>query len=141
MKANIENKLIAVVRIRGRVGVRRSIVETLNRLNLKRVNNLAVLYGSKSNVGMLRKCSDFVTYGEISRETLTELLDSKGLKVNQEDISQVSSGKKSLGSVVRVPLHMHPPRHGYEGIKRGYSTGGAMGYRGDDMDRLIRMMM
>ena len=109
MKANLENKLLAVVRIRGRVGVRRSIGETLGRLNLKRVNNLAIVYGSKSNIGMIRKCNDFVTYGEIDNETLNVLLDSKGIKLTQEDIKQLIDGKKSLRSVAKGSLHMHLP--------------------------------
>ena len=43
MKSDLDNKLVAVVRVRGRIGVRRSINETLSRLNLTRVNSLALL--------------------------------------------------------------------------------------------------
>ena len=70
MKAEIENKLLAVIRVRGRVGVRHDIAETLSRLNLKYVNNMAILFGTKSNIGMIKKCNDFITYGEINREIL-----------------------------------------------------------------------
>ncbi|MCL5428057.1 MAG: uL30 family ribosomal protein [Candidatus Marsarchaeota archaeon] len=141
MKADIENKLLAVVRVRGRVGVRQSISETLKRLNLRYVNNLAVLYGSKSNIGMIRKCNDFITYGEISGSTLSSLLERKGVKLSQEDLKQVNEGKKSLGSLVDGPLRMHPPRRGYESTKRGYSAGGALGYRGREMEELINRML
>ena len=28
-----------------------------------------------------------------------------------------------------MPFRMHPPRHGYEGIKTDYASGGALGNR------------
>jgi len=142
MKAEIENKLLAVVRVRGRVGVRQSISETLKRLNLKYVNNLAVIYGSKSNIGMIRKCNDYVTYGEISQDVLGNLLEGKGLKADSQDVKQLAEGKKSFISVVgSASLRMHPPRRGYESTKLGYSAGGALGYRGSDINELIKRMI
>ncbi len=142
MKANIENKLLAVVRIRGRVGVRWPISETMQRLNLKRVNNLTVVYGSKSNIGMIRKCNDFVTYGELDSDMLNRLVAREGLTPSNDDIKQINEGKKRFADIVAGGfLHMHPPRGGYEGIKRGYSTGGALGYRGKDINELINRML
>ncbi len=141
MNSKLENKLLAIIRVRGRVGVRQSITETLSRLNLKRVNNLAIVYGSKSNLGMIQKCNDFITYGEIKEDTLNKLFDAKGIKLEKEELDSVQKGKKNLKSIINKSITMHPPRHGYEGTKKGYSSGGALGYRGEDINTLIKRML
>ncbi|MDE1823773.1 MAG: uL30 family ribosomal protein [Candidatus Micrarchaeota archaeon] len=140
MKTSLENKVIAVIRVRGTMGVRRSISETMSRLNLRRVNNMVVLYGTKSNIGMIMKCKDFVTFGEINQETLGKLLEKKEIKHSKEDIEGISSGKKALKDLKAMPIRMHPPRHGYEGIKESYTSGGALGYRGEKINDLIKRM-
>ncbi len=141
MNSKIENKLLAIVRVRGRVGVRQSISETLIRLNLKRVNNLAIVFGNKSNIGMIQKCNDFVTYGEIEEKTLEALLTKKEIKLSKEEMEDLKSGKKNLRNIINKSITMHPPKRGYEGIKKGYSTGGALGYRGQDINDLIKRML
>jgi large subunit ribosomal protein L30 len=140
MKADLNNRLIAVIRVRGTIGVRRTIKETLSRLNVKRVNNLALVFGTKANMGMIDKCQDFVTYGPIKEEALATLLEKKDKKVSKEDLSAIFSGKKRVREVVKIPITLHPPRHGYEGIKRNYSNGGALGYRGEEINELIKRM-
>ncbi|MDE1850389.1 MAG: 50S ribosomal protein L30 [Candidatus Micrarchaeota archaeon] len=141
-KKNLENKLLVVVRVRGRTKVRTSITETLNRLNLKRVNNLVLLFGSKSNIGMLNKCVDFVTFGEVSEEVLAKLLGKGGVEAKKELVEELSKGKKMSKEVDGItPLRMHPPKHGYEGIKTAYAAGGALGYRGEEINKLIKRMM
>ncbi len=141
-KNKLENKLLAVVRVRGRVNIRTSIEETLNRLNLKRINNLAVVYGSKSNIGMLYACNDYVTYGEIAPETLSQLLEKREIKVDAAAMNEIASGKKSLkASNIKVPIKMKPPKHGYRNTKKSYVNGGDLGYRGEEINKLIKRMM
>ncbi len=140
MTDNLENKLLAVVRVRGTVGVRRSITETLSRLNLKRVNNMVLLYGSKSNLGMIKKCNDFVTYGEVDPDFVGKVLERKGIKADREDVSALASGKKPAAEITEMPIRLHPPVKGYEGIKTSYSRKGALGYRGAAISKLISRM-
>ncbi len=141
MKPELENKLIAVVRVRGTLGVRRSISETLSRINCKRVNSLALVYGTKSNIGMIKKCSDFITYGAIKEETLEKVLSRKEAKVSKEDLQALLEGKKRARDIVNVPIRLKPPRRGYEGLKRGFSNGGALGYRGEKINELLSRMV
>ena len=42
---------------------------------------------------------------------------------------------------VKPVFRLHPPRKGYEGIKRPYSLGGALGNRGDDINELLNRMI
>ncbi|MEM3744835.1 MAG: uL30 family ribosomal protein, partial [Candidatus Micrarchaeaceae archaeon] len=85
-KKDLEKKLLAIIRVRGRANVRRSISDTLNRLNLRRVNNLVLVFGQGQSIGMIRKCADYVAYGEIDKATLNMLNDAKGLGLNEEKI-------------------------------------------------------
>ncbi len=140
MKAGVENKLLAVVRIRGGVKVRQEIKETLSRLNLDRVNNLSLVFGTKSNIGMIKKCNDFVTYGEITEEKLSALLNRKKFEISKEDIKEISAGKLKPREKINMPIRMSPPKGGYKGIKRSFSQGGALGYRGDAISALLEKM-
>jgi large subunit ribosomal protein L30 len=141
MKVNLEDKLIAIIRVRGRIGVRRSINETLDRLNLNRVNSLSLIFGTKSNIGMIKKCNDFITYGEINRDALEKVLSRKGSKSSGDDVNMVLSGKKKARDVLEVPIRLKPPKHGYEGTKQGFSDGGALGYRGEKINELLSRMV
>ena len=50
-----ENKFIAVIRIKGQVGLKSKVVETLNRLNIRKKYSCAVFYNpSKEIQGMIK---------------------------------------------------------------------------------------
>ncbi len=141
-KNKLENKLLAVLRVRGRANIRTSIEETLERLNLKRINNLSVLYGSKSNIGMLYKCNDYIAYGEIDDETLNKLFSKREIKLDDAQMKDLKEGKKSLRSHdVHLPIRMHPPKHGFRNTKKSYVNGGDLGYRGEEINKLIKRML
>ncbi len=140
MAAEIENKLLAVIRVRGRIGVRGDINETLRRLNLRHPNNMVLLLATKTNLGMVKKCNDFVTYGEVDGALVEKVLAKRGLKASKEDLDAISSGKKAAGEVIGMPIRLHPPTHGYEGTKVSYSRKGALGYRGAGINKLIARM-
>jgi large subunit ribosomal protein L30 len=141
MEAKTENKLLAVIRVRGRAGVRHDIKETLTRLNLDRINNLALIFGTKPNMGMIKKCNDYITYGEINEETLTKLAAKKELKANKEELKEILAGTKKPQEIIRMPIRMHPPRRGYEGIKASYGNKGSLGYRGEKVNDLLKRMI
>jgi large subunit ribosomal protein L30 len=138
-----KSKLLAVIRVRGRVKVRQSIAETLDRLNLKRVNNLVLVNsGNSSYMGMVKKCKDFVTFGEVNRETLAKLLAAKGIKADDSSAGSMLDGSKSPKELkIEMPIRMHPPRQGYEGVKDAFTNGGSLGYRSEKINRLIEKML
>ncbi|MGD0510708.1 MAG: uL30 family ribosomal protein [Candidatus Micrarchaeaceae archaeon] len=139
MKKNpLKDKLIAVVRIRGRVNVRSDITETLNRLNLKRVSNCVLLKVTDSYNGMLLKCSNYVAFGEIDEPTLSKLLEkhANGLKAKE-----VLEGRDSEKLKELLPFRLHPPRHGYKSTKLNFKQGGSLGYSGAEINKLIERMV
>ena len=151
----------AVVRVRGSINVRRSISDTLKMLRLNRVNHCVIIPETAEYKGMLKKVKDYVTWGEVGEPVLTELLTTRGklmgdkpitnkyLKSNSKfkslsDFSKyVLEGKTKFTDLkdLKPVIRLSPPRKGYEGIKRPFSLGGALGYRGEKINDLLRRMI
>lgn len=157
-----EEPLIAVVRIRGRVDVRPEIRRTMEMLHMRRKFWATVVPATKSYLGMLRVVKDYATYGEIDRDTLVELLRRRGelrsggrvtddwLRENTEfdgveDLAEaLLSGRARLHKLswLKPYFRLHPPSGGFKRTtKRGYRDGGELGYRGRDINPLLRRMM
>jgi len=117
---------IAVILIRGLVGVKHDIKETLFYLNLRKKHVCAIINDTPTTRGMLKKVQDFVTFGEVSEETLKEL-----------------STKRKPVSEDKPVFFLAPPKGGFErkGIKISYTVGGALGDRKENINELILKMM
>lgn len=129
-------KLIAVVRIRGRVNVSSDIEETMKRLRLDRVNSCSILKLTDSYKGMIKKCQNHVAYGEIDEETLSKLLAKHLPELNAKDVMKNAGGIKE-----RMPFRLHPPRHGFRPTRRSFVQGGTLGYMGKEINSLIKRMV
>jgi large subunit ribosomal protein L30 len=139
MANKLEGKLIAAVRVRGTVNVRGNITETLKRLNLKRVNNCALIKVTDSYRGMINKCNGYIAYGEINEDVLGKMLKKADLKVAAKDLIDGKVDVKTLAD--QMPFRLHPPRHGYGGTKLGFNQGGVLGYQGEKINRLLIRMV
>jgi len=115
---------IAVIRIDGKARVNSEIESTMKMLNINRKFSCAVFENSREKLGMLHKIKDHATYGEIDDETLKLLKEKRG-----------SKDKKFFA--------LHPPRGGFErkGTKKSFKEGGALGYRGNEINSLIKRMV
>src|SRR5271157_1775307 len=114
-KRTLNDKLVAIVRIRGTVNVRGDITETLKRLNLKRVSNCTVIKVNDSYDGMLKKCSNYVAFGEIDEPTLAKLLARHAKGFTAKEIMEGKYDAEKFGAC--IPFRLHPPRHGYRSTK------------------------
>ncbi len=151
----------AVIRVRGSVNVSGDISDTLKMLRLNKINHCVILPETESHNGMLQKVKDYITWGEITPETLARLIIRRGklfgdknisdgyIKKNSEYKSVISfakavtkgeTGYKDLAGIKPV-IRLHPPKKGYKGVKRSYSTGGALGYRGKEINELLERMI
>jgi len=133
--------MYAVIRVRGGIGVRREIRDTLSMLGLKRVNWCVLIPEEASYKGMIAKVKDYVTWGPVDVETVSKLIDRDG-----QDLGDYESPKELAAALVagdiRVklkPVRLSPPRGGYEGIKRPYPRG-ALGLR-KDIGKLLERML
>ena len=148
----------AVVRVRGRTGIKPDIVRTLDLLSLTRINHCVIIDDSPQMKGMLQKCKDYVTWGEVNVETLAKLfekrlrlpgnrrVDGNSLKEKGFDgfdalARAVYDGKAKLRELgFKHVIRLSPPRGGYKVIKQPYPRG-ALGYRGENINDLLRRMM
>ncbi|MEM3616437.1 MAG: 50S ribosomal protein L30 [Candidatus Bathyarchaeia archaeon] len=154
-------KCIAAIRVRGTISAPLQVREALKMLNLKR-NNYAVLIDNRpSFVGMLKTAQSFVTWGEISKETLTVLLKERGKLVGNKKLTDDYAkelGYTSLEELAeaiygckveywKLPniqpyFRLHPPTKGFrDKIKKGYGMGGELGYRGEKINELLERMI
>ncbi|RLF12466.1 MAG: 50S ribosomal protein L30 [Thermoprotei archaeon] len=154
-------KLYAVIRLRGRVGVPPDIKLTLKTLRLTRNNHLTLVEATPSNEGLLKKASEYITYGEIYEETLALLLEKRGRlrgdkkltldfvkKLGFESFRDLAraliEGRVKLKSIpnLKPVFRLHPPSKGFKGsIKKPYNVGGELGYRGSKINELIERMV
>ena len=149
----------AVVKVRGSINVKPKIKETMKLMRLNRVNHCVIVPENETYDGMLKIIKDYVTWGEVDVETTELMLESSGktsgnaifTKKDLKDSSfktmkalakNLSEGKVVMRDIPKLkPLfRLHPPRKGYEGIKRSFKEGGALGYRGEKINQLIRRM-
>lgn len=135
----LKGKIVAAVRIRGRVNVRSSIEETMDRLNLRKVNNCVIIKVTDPYLGMLKKCVNHISYGEVDEETLAKLVTKFDLKV---DPKGMMNGKVDMKDIKeKMPMRLHPPRHGMKSVRRHYNQGGSLGYMGPAINALIGKMV
>ncbi|MFH1390694.1 MAG: 50S ribosomal protein L30 [Candidatus Diapherotrites archaeon] len=152
--------MIAVIRIRGTVNVNPSLTYTMENLRLFRPNHMVLVKDDNPSKKMVEKIKDYVAFGEINEETLTKVLAKRGRlegkkkiileflkekKINsfEELAKSVIEGKVKLKDLGIVPvIRLHPPRKGHKraGIKKPFTVGGALGYRGEEINKLIISM-
>lgn len=109
---------LAILRVRGRVGVRKDVERTMRMLGLHTKHALALMPKSSEIMGMIKKSEDYVTWGEVSKDLL-EMLKEKG-----------------KGNVYRLA----PPRGGFKTLKKRWPKGD-LGYRGNNINDLIKRML
>jgi large subunit ribosomal protein L30 len=150
-----------VVQLRGEVNIKGDILDTLEMLNLGRVNHATFVPEEPTYEGMVTKVNDYVAHGTPSQETVELLvtrraepadgeatIDDEWLQDNTEYDSVAAlaeallAEETTLGAVGLSPtLRLHPPRGGHDGLKQPVATGGQLGvHETDDIDSLLEAM-
>ncbi len=151
----------AVIRIRGSINVKGDIKDTLNMLRLNRANHCVILPEEPAYKGMIQKVKDYVTWGEISEDITARLLFLRGKTEGDQPISEgfvrqntdydsieelskaICKGDIRMSDIkgLKPVFRLHPPTGGYRTVKRAYTVGGSLGYRGKDINSLLEKMM
>jgi len=153
---------LAVIRIRGQIGLSRKVKDTLKMIHLFKRNSCVILDANPSYLGMLNTAKDYITWGELNETIFNTLLKNRGkLPGNQtitEDYVKKKLGismdefskefmlfKKELKDIpgLKPYFRLKPPIKGFEnkGIKVPFSQGGSLGYRKDKINELIMRMI
>ena len=161
-KMTEENKKIAVIRIKGKTGLKHDVKTTFDKLKLYNKNSCVIIANTKPFLGMLEKIKNASTWGEISEKTYESLLANRGKLpgnkrltdeyVKQKTKTDIKGLTKELITFKReikdVPglktfFKLNPPRKGFErkGIKVPFAQGGVLGYRKDKINDLLERMI
>ena len=153
--------VFAAVRVRGIVNVKPDIKRTLQLFRLTKVNHCVLLEENASIKGMLQIAKDYITWGEIDKAILSELIGSRGKlegdKELTEDYIKSATSYNNLEKLsqaiidnkfkykdipnVKPIFRLSPPKKGYEGIKRSFVNKGALGYRKKEINKLLERMI
>ncbi|UCH03271.1 MAG: 50S ribosomal protein L30 [Candidatus Bathyarchaeota archaeon] len=147
--------------MRGSVAIRKEVEYTFKLLHLHKKNHATIIKDYPTYLGMMQKIKDYATWGEASIETIALLLSKKGfLKGNRrltDNYVKENLGWDSINSFAeaiakekidlwKLPnlkpvFRLHPPKGGFHGsIKKPYPKG-ELGYRGEDINQLIKKMI
>ena len=151
----------AAVRVRGNINLKPDIKNTLQLLNLTRANHCVILEEKPTVRGMLQVIKDYITWGELDKNTLLKLINSRGkLEGNKELTDKYIKSATSYNNLdilsqaiidnkfkykdipsIKPIFRLNPPKKGYSSIKRSFTKKGALGYRGKEINKLIERMI
>jgi large subunit ribosomal protein L30 len=136
----------AIIRIRGQVGLKKEVKETLDRLRIRRKYACVVVKDNPVLLGMLKKVENFVAYGDISKEMILELLKAraqpidKSKKINAEKAAgEFEKGKKLQELNIKPFFRLHPPRKGINA--KLHFPKGVLGNNKEKINDLIKRML
>jgi large subunit ribosomal protein L30 len=110
---------------------------------------------------MLKSAQNFLTWGEVTKETMNKLIRERGRIAGNKKLTDEYAqkiGYTSLNELVdsiyncnleywKLPdiqpiFKLHPPSKGFKGkIKKAYGMGGELGYRKEKINELANRMI
>jgi large subunit ribosomal protein L30 len=153
-------KCIVAVKVRGQVSAQREARETLALLHLQHTNHAVIVDSRPAFLGMLQRAQSYVTWGEVSKETIIMMLKQRGKagssKLTDEYAQKV--GYQTLDELadaifnckvnywklegITPVFKLRPPKKGYKGkTKKSFNAGGEAGYRGEAINALVQRMV
>jgi len=151
----------AIVQLRGEVNVNQDVLDTLDMLNVGRVNHATLVPETDSYRGMITKVNDLVAFGEPSAETVTATIERRGeplegsadiddewieAHTDYADVAALATALVDEETTLREQgisptLRLHAPRGGHDGIKHPVVEGGALGrHSTTEIDQLLEAM-
>ncbi len=140
--------MMLIIRIAGDVDISNQVREALFRLKLRRkYAAIIVANPTPQTFKLLKILRNFVAFGEIDKETLTELIAKRGQLIDtkskikaEEIVSQLE--KKDLTALGFKPFfRLHPPRGGIESKKHFGVGKGVLGDNKKNINVLVRRML
>ncbi len=154
--------LLLIIRLRGDPDTPPEVRSTLKLLRLHKKYHAVIYPDTDSLRGMLDVIKDWVTWGEVDREVLKELILRRGRLVGNRRISpddikklfKVDSIDELVDSLINCKIlwhkvdgikpifRLHPPKGGFKrSIRKPFKSGGELGYRGSEINNLVMRMI
>ncbi len=143
------NEKMFVVRVRGRVRLLTKVNDTMNMLRLYKKNYCVIVENTLTNMGMIQKAKDFLTWGIADQAVIDELFAKRGrvytgpLTDSKKKIEYKGRYIEYKGKKYNKFFALNPPISGYgrKGIKKAFMHGGAIGDRGTEINNLVKRML
>ena len=146
--------MIVIIRISGLVGIRNDVARTLEIMRLRRKYACTLLPANSETHGMLEKVKNYAAYGEISQESLKELLQKRGKipgdklvdvkRITDELVKKVieTSSTEDLKKIGLKPFfRLHPPIGGFKKSTKLLFPKGVLGDYKDKINILLKKMI
>mgnify|MGYP002763441712 CR=1 FL=1 len=151
----------AIVQLRGEVNVNDGVADTLDMLNVGRVNHATLVPETDSYRGMITKVNDLIAFGEPTAETVAATIERRGEPLEgdadiddewvadnteYDDVATLSEALVDEETTLREQglsptLRLHAPRGGHDGIKHPVIEGGELGrHSTEEIDDLLEAM-
>jgi large subunit ribosomal protein L30 len=151
----------ALVQLRGEVDMSYEVQDTIDMLNLGRVNHCTLVPETDTYRGMITKVNDWVAHGEPSVDVVSEVLRSRGEAAEGDEeltdewvadntdydgIDALAEALVAEETTLRDQglspvLRLHPPRGGHRGVKHPAREGGQIGkHTTEEIDELLHDM-
>ncbi|MBU2520286.1 MAG: 50S ribosomal protein L30 [Nanoarchaeota archaeon] len=142
----VDNALLAVIRIRGGINTERKIKSTLELLRLHKVNHCVIIPKKPELEGMAKRAAGYVTWGDVSNEMIEKMVYKRGRlvkdkRVDKKDVKDIA--KKILDGKetgIKPVFRLNPPSKGFKNTRLLYPRG-ALGYRGEKINELLKRMI
>jgi len=154
------SELLAVIRIRGRVNIRKEVKDTLIMLRLHRINHCVLVPETPEYLGMLQKSKDWITWGKVDKKTIVELFKKRGMVVGEKKLDENNMKKITKYNVLdsfvddiikgkikfkdcpslKPVFRLNPPRKGYKATRLPYPKGD-LGNRKEKINELLKRMI
>ncbi len=139
--------MIAVIRIRGKVKLRKKMKETFDRLRIRKKYSCVVFVKpAKEQLGMIKKLRNFVAFGEINKEVFKKLIEKRGQLIDktkkidvEKIIDELENGKKYKELNLKPFFRLHPPRKGIN--SKLHFPKGVLGNNKEKINDLIERML
>jgi len=141
--------MFAVIMLRGLVNMNVNIKKTLKMLRLNRVNHCVIVPEKNNYKGMLKRAENYITYGEINKEILEQLVKKRGRLIGDKRLDD-KEAKEIVASIlknnslknlkIKPVFRLSPPSKGLKSKKQMFPRGD-LGYRGDKINDLLKRMI
>ncbi|MEX0919979.1 MAG: uL30 family ribosomal protein [Candidatus Pacearchaeota archaeon] len=145
-QSSIEGRNLCIVRISGKVGLNKDVIETLDRLRLRKKYSCIVMKPTKEQAGMIKKIRSFVAYGDIKNDILEKLIANRGQpadkskKIDSKKAAEgITKGEKFEDLNLRPFFRLHPARKGM--VTKFHFPKGVLGDNGDKINDLVERML
>ena len=142
--------MFAVIRLRGLTHIKKPVKDTFTMLRLNRKMHCVLINDNPVNKGMIQKVKDWVTWGEIDEEILKKMIAKRGRKEGNKRLTEqevetvfqdIKSGKKIKETIIKPVFRLTPPSGGFKkSIKNTYPKG-ECGFRGKEINTLLKRMI